>query len=108
MERTATWFNKLEGGIEYLRRVVLDDALGICDELEADMARHVATYQCEWKATIENPERARRFRTFVNSDTPDPTVVFVTERGQPRPAYDHEKPITIPAGVAGTPTGGPR
>ncbi len=94
LERTATWFNKLEGGIDYLRRVVLDDALGICDDLEADMARHVATYECEWKATIEDPERARRFRTFVNSETPDPTVVFVTERGQPRPAYDHEKPLT--------------
>ena len=67
LERTATWFNKLEGGIDYLRRVIIDDILGICDELEAEMARHVATYECEWKATIEDPERVRRFRTFVNA-----------------------------------------
>jgi nitrite reductase (NADH) large subunit len=92
LERTAVWINKLEGGIDYLRRVVIDDALGICDELEADMARHVETYECEWKATIDDPERMERFRTFVNSDEPDPNVVFVTERGQPRPAYLHEKP----------------
>jgi len=94
LERTAVWFTKLDGGIDYLRRVVIDDALGICAELEADMARHVATYTCEWKATIDDPERVKRFRTFVNADGPDPDVVFVSERGQPRPAYDHEKPIT--------------
>jgi nitrite reductase (NADH) large subunit len=92
LERTAVWFNKLEGGIDYLRRVIIDDALGICEELEADMARHVATYECEWKATIENPERMRRFRTFVNSDESDPNLVFIRDRGQHRPAYLHEKP----------------
>jgi nitrite reductase (NADH) large subunit len=67
LERTASWFNKLEGGIDYLRRVVIDDALGIADELEADMARHVAAYECEWRATVESPERSRRFREFVNA-----------------------------------------
>jgi nitrite reductase (NADH) large subunit len=91
LERTAVWLNKLEGGMEYLRRVIIDDALGICGELDADMARHVETYECEWKATIADPERMERFRTFVNSDETDPNVVFVTERGQPRPAYLHEK-----------------
>ncbi len=92
LERTSVWLDKLDGGIEYLRRVVIDDVLGICAELEADMARHVETYECEWKAVVDNPERMERFRTFVNSDEPDPNVVFVTERGQPRPAYFHEKP----------------
>ncbi|HEV8296179.1 MAG TPA: nitrite reductase large subunit NirB, partial [Acidimicrobiales bacterium] len=85
LERTATWFNKLEGGVEYLRSVVLDDVLGIGAELDAAMEHHVATYECEWKATIESPERLRRFRTFVNSDEPDPYVRFEEERGQPRP-----------------------
>jgi len=66
LERTATWFNKLEGGVEYLRRVIIDDALGIGAELDAAMARHVETYECEWKATIESPERLARFRMFVN------------------------------------------
>ncbi|HEX2041587.1 MAG TPA: nitrite reductase large subunit NirB [Acidimicrobiales bacterium] len=92
LERTSVWLDKLEGGIEHLRRVVIDDVLGICDELEADMARHVETYECEWKAVVDDPERMERFRTFVNSDDSDPNVVFVTERGQPRPAYLHEKP----------------
>jgi len=91
LERTAVWLDKLDGGIDYLRRVVIDDALGICAELEADMARHVDTYECEWKAVVDDPDRMERFRTFVNSDEDDPNVVFVTERGQPRPAYRHEK-----------------
>lgn len=70
---------------------MVDDALGICAELEADMARHVQTYECEWKATISDPERVKRFRTFVNTDQPDPNLVFVSLRGQHRPAFDHEK-----------------
>jgi nitrite reductase (NADH) large subunit len=55
------------------------------------MAHVVATYQCEWKEALEDPEKLRRFRTFVNSPVPDPSVVFVPERGQPRPAHTHEK-----------------
>jgi len=102
LERTSVWFNKLEGGIDYLRRVIIDDALGICEELEADMAAHVAGYECEWKSTIESPERMERFRTFVNSDEPDPNVVFVRERGQPRPAHLHEKPDPALAGAGST------
>jgi nitrite reductase (NADH) large subunit len=98
LERTATWFNKLEGGIDHLRRVIVDDALGICAELEADMARHVATYECEWKATLADPARLRRFRAFVNTDEPDPSVVFVTERGQPRPARPDERPVPVEVG----------
>jgi nitrite reductase (NADH) large subunit len=86
LERTATWFNKLEGGADYLRRVIVDDALGICAELDAQMAGHVANYEDEWAATLASPERMARFRSFVNTDTPDPTVVFVRERGQIRPA----------------------
>jgi nitrite reductase (NADH) large subunit len=92
LERTATWFSKLEGGVDYLRNVLIEDSLGICAELEADMARHIETYECEWKATIEDPERLKRFRTFVNSDRRDPNVVFVKERGQRRPATPDEKP----------------
>jgi nitrite reductase (NADH) large subunit len=97
LERTATWFNKLDGGIEYLRRVIIDDTLGICAELDAEMARHVATYECEWKATIADPERVARFRSFVNDDRPDPSIVMVPERAQCRPAYRQEKPIPVEA-----------
>jgi len=68
LERTATWLNKLEGGVDYLRRVVIDDALGICDELDAAMAHHVETYECEWKATIDDPARVLRFRSVAMTD----------------------------------------
>jgi nitrite reductase (NADH) large subunit len=93
LERTSVWFEKLEGGVEHLREVLFDDSLGICGELDAAMANHVATYECEWKATVENPERLARFRSFVNTDEPDPTVVFVRERGQIRPARADEKAL---------------
>ena len=91
LQRTAPWLNSLEGGIDYLKQVVIEDSLGICAELETDMAKVVDTYQCEWKATVENPERVRQFRQFVNSDSTDPSIVFVQERMQPRPAFWTEK-----------------
>jgi len=93
LERTATWFNKLEGGINYLKQVVIHDSLGIAEDLEQEMAHLINTYQCEWKATIENPEKLQRFRHFVNSDQPDPNLFHVEERGQKRPAYEHEKSL---------------
>src|SRR5205807_359003 len=68
LERTAPWFNKLEGGIDYLKSVIIDDALGICDELEAEMQRQVDSYRCEWKETIEDPAKVARFKTFVNAE----------------------------------------
>ena len=91
LERTSVWLEKLEGGIDHLRAVVVDDVLGLAGELEADMARHVESYRCEWTETVSDPEKMRRFRTFVNSEEPDPNVVFVPERGQRRPAFPFEK-----------------
>jgi nitrite reductase (NADH) large subunit len=91
LQRTATWLNNLEGGIAYLREVIIDDKLGIAAELEAEMASVVGSYRCEWKDALEDPEKLARFRPFVNSPAPDPSVVFVPERGQPRPAHLHEK-----------------
>ncbi len=96
LERTATWLNKLEGGMDYLKQVVIHDALGICAELEAEMAHQVATYQCEWQATIADPAKLQRFNHFVNTDQPDPSLVRVEERGQTRPPYDHEKALVTP------------
>jgi nitrite reductase (NADH) large subunit len=86
LQRTSTWLENLEGGIDYLRKVVCEDSLGIGAELEADLQRHVDTYECEWKHALETPEIRKRFRHFVNSDTPDSAIEFVTERGQPIPA----------------------
>jgi len=103
LERTATWLEKLEGGVDHLRAVIVDDVLGICDELEADMQRHVDSYECEWKATIENPDRMKRFVTFVNApDQPDPTIVFVEERGQIRPARPDERELALVGAAGGT------
>jgi nitrite reductase (NADH) large subunit len=93
LERTATWLNKLEGGIEYLKQVVIDDSLGICDQLEAEMGYQVATYECEWKKTIEDPAKLQRFTHFVNDDATDPHLMFVEERDQKRPAYEHERQL---------------
>lgn len=96
LQRTASWLNNLEGGIEYLKQVVVVDSLGIGAELEADMARIVGSYRCEWKAALESPEKLKMFRSFVNSSKPDPSVVFVRERAQHRPARWEEKQIVLP------------
>jgi nitrite reductase (NADH) large subunit len=93
LERTATWFNKLEGGMEYLQQVVIHDSLGIAAELEAEMNQQVATYACEWDVTLKDPVKLQRFQHFVNSDAPDPNIVQVEERGQNRPAYEHERQL---------------
>ncbi|MFH8787535.1 nitrite reductase large subunit NirB [Streptomyces roseoverticillatus] len=91
LERTAPWLERLDGGLDHLRAVVMDDSLGICADLDALMARHTATYEDEWAATLADPVRLRRFASFANAPgTPDPTVRFVPERGQIRPALPHE------------------
>ena len=95
LQRTSVWMDNLEGGLDYLREVVIDDKLGICAELEQQMERVVDTYQCEWKTTIEDPEKLKRFRQFVNApDAEDSNVLFVEERGQIRPASDAERIAT--------------
>ncbi|WP_420227485.1 nitrite reductase large subunit NirB [Pigmentiphaga litoralis] len=91
LQRTSTWRDNLEGGLDYLKRVVLDDSLGIANDLEADMQRVVDAYECEWKRAVNDPETRRRFRHFVNSDQADSTVTFVEERGQIRPATPAER-----------------
>lgn len=91
LQRTSVWLENLEGGLDYLKEVIINDSLGICDELEAQMAHVIATYECEWKAVVENEARRKRFRSFVNSDAPDSNVVFVQERNQIRPANEQEK-----------------
>jgi len=100
LQRTSTWLDNLEGGIDYVKKVVCEDSLGIGAELEADMQKLVDTYECEWKKTINDPEALKRFRHFVNSDEPDRNVVFVAERGQIRPARPDERESEKDAVVA--------
>ncbi|UOB18084.1 nitrite reductase large subunit NirB [Abyssalbus ytuae] len=85
--RTAPWLEKLDGGIEYLKKVIIEDSLGIAHDLETEMQGLVNKYECEWKQAIEDPEIMKRFRHFVNSDDTDDTIEFVSMREQkmPRP-----------------------
>ncbi len=93
LQRTSVWMDNLEGGLAYLQDVVINDSLGIGEELEAQMNHLVDTYKCEWTATVEDPEKMKRFRHFVNADATDTNIVFVEERGQIRPAKKDEKRI---------------
>jgi nitrite reductase (NADH) large subunit len=92
LQRTAGWCAELDGGLDGLREVIFDDSLGICDDLDAAMALHVDRYEDEWAATLKDPAKLRRFESFVNAtDTPDPSLAYVPERGQVRPATEAEK-----------------
>lgn len=91
LQRTSKWRESLDGGIDYLKAVIIEDSLGIADELEAQMQLLVDNYVCEWAATINDTEKLKRFRHFVNSEKGDDNVVFVTDREQIRPATDAEK-----------------
>ena len=95
LQRTARWLEAMEGGLAYLRGVIVDDSLGIGAELEAEMQKLADSYECEWKSAIEDPEVLKRFRHFVNSDAPDSNVVFVAERGQVRPARAEEREVEV-------------
>ncbi|MES2069043.1 MAG: nitrite reductase large subunit NirB [Pseudomonadota bacterium] len=95
LQRTSVWRDNLEGGLEYLASVVIQDKLGIGADLEADMQNVVDTYECEWKAAVTDPETRKRFRHFVNSDQADQNVVFMEERGQIRPATPEERQYAV-------------
>ena len=91
LTRTATWLNKMEGGLEYLRDVVVNDSLGIGEELEKGMKALIASYHCEWKEVVENPELRARFKHFINDEEQDPTLSFVDMRGQKIPTDWNKK-----------------
>lgn len=91
LQRTSVWMENLEGGLDYLREVIIDDSLGLGEVLEAEMALNIDNYRCEWAATLENPHKLKRFRHFINSDESDANVLFVEEREQIRPATEEER-----------------
>ena len=86
LTRTSVWIEQLEGGIERIKDVVVRDKLGICDELERRLQFLVDSYRCEWKEVVNDPERRKLFRQFVNTDKTDSGIEIVPERGQSRPA----------------------
>ncbi|MGY3794199.1 nitrite reductase large subunit NirB [Aquimarina sp. 433] len=87
LERTAKWLDNLEGGIEYLKEVVVDDKLQLAEELENEMAKLVDSFQCEWTQAIQDEEIMKRFNHFVNSDDTDDNLVFVPLRDQKMPQH---------------------
>jgi nitrite reductase (NADH) large subunit len=91
LQRTSVWLENLEGGLDYLKEVIIDDKFNVCDELEAEMQTVIDTYQCEWKTTIEDEQKLKRFKHFINSEKTDDNLAYVVEREQRRPAFDHEK-----------------
>jgi nitrite reductase (NADH) large subunit len=104
LQRTSTWLDSIEGGLDRVREVVIDDVLGLGEELERAMARHIDSYADEWRETLADPEKLRRFVSFVNApQTPDPSISFGIARGQIAPLL-HEAPVdlgaTIPVGGA--------
>ncbi|MDX1756275.1 MAG: nitrite reductase large subunit NirB [Marinobacter sp.] len=90
LQRTSVWLENLEGGLDYLKEVILDDKLGLGAELDEHMAKVIDTYQCEWKTAVEDPEKRKRFREFVNDDRKDPVQQWTQERDQRRPAAEAE------------------
>jgi nitrite reductase (NADH) large subunit len=102
LERTSAWLERIEGGLEHVRDVVVHDSLGLCGELEALMAEHVAHYRDEWSEALADPEKLARFVSFVNApDVPDPAVRFVAERDQIKPDLTLLSGPDIPVRAAG-------
>ncbi|GAA2792551.1 nitrite reductase large subunit NirB [Saccharopolyspora taberi] len=92
LQRTSAWIESLEGGLDHVRDVIVEDSLGIAEELEAAMATHIDGYHDEWAGVLDDPDKLSRFVSFVNApEAPDPTISFVEERGQIRPA-----PVSLP------------
>lgn len=83
--RTSTWLEKLDGGLDYLKDVIINDSLGIVQTLEEEMQGLVDTFECEWKQVIENPELMKRFNHFTNSDDRDETLEYLPLRVQKMP-----------------------
>ncbi|PNK62198.1 nitrite reductase large subunit [Pantoea sp. FDAARGOS_194] len=91
LQRTSLWLESLEGGIDYLRSVIVDDKLGINSKLEAELSELRARVRCEWKEAVDDPTQQARFAHFINAPLRDPNVQMVAERSQHRPARPEER-----------------
>ena len=87
LERTARWLERLDGGLEHLKRVVVDDALGIGAQLERDMQQLVDRYALRvGRGGARSANAGPRSATSPTRRAADPAPAFVRERGQRRPA----------------------
>ncbi|ODQ55648.1 nitrite reductase NiiA [Saitoella complicata NRRL Y-17804] len=97
LQRTARWLEGLPGGIKYLREVILDDKLGICEDLEKQMEELVGTFFCEWTEVVNDPERRKHFKQFANTDEKVENMEKITDRGQTRPTnWTKDMSVTYP------------
>lgn len=93
LQRTAVWLDKIEGGIQHVKDVVVKDSLGIAKQLEADIQKLIDGYVCEWRDVVENPEKRELFRHFAGEDKAAPAVELVPERGQGYPPPWPKEPV---------------
>lgn len=85
LQRTAAWQERIEGGLDYIKQVIIEDSLGICEALEKEMETLVNKFECEWTQAVNDPEKMKRFSHFVNSEEDDDNLVFVPMRDQKMP-----------------------
>ena len=93
LQRTSVWLDNLEGGLDYLRQVVIDDSLGLAATLEQEMQQVVEAYQCEWQTTLADASRLALFTPTVNSDQPDESLYYSRVRGQRQPDTATSRPL---------------
>src|SRR5436190_19111818 len=86
LQRTARWLESLEGGMKYLRQVILEDKLGLCKELERQMNELVASWYDEWEVAVRDPVKRGQFKQFKNTEERSEQIELVQERNQIRPA----------------------
>ena len=94
LQRTSVWRDNMEGGLDYLKSVIVNDSLGLAEELERRMSHVVGTYQDEWRTAVEDPEIRKRFQTYINASADqqaDPHIQFTNVRDQIRPLNDAER-----------------
>lgn len=87
LQRTARWLEGMPGGLKYLQEVILEDKLGICASLEAQMQELVGSYFDEWAEAIKNPAIAAKFKQFHNTGENVDSMEMEKDRGQSRPVY---------------------
>lgn len=88
LQRTSVWMENLEGGLDYLKQVVIEDSLSIADSLETQMQHVVDTYQCEWKSTLENSDKLAKFKPFINAEEASQVLPYQRVRGQRIPVKE--------------------
>ncbi|MEB6224999.1 nitrite reductase large subunit NirB [Pantoea anthophila] len=93
LQRTSVWMDNLEGGLDYLRQVIIEDSLGLGATLEAEMQQVVDAYQCEWQTTLADPSRLALFTPTLNSAQPDETLHYSRVRGQRQPEAVAARPL---------------